>query len=60
MILAALDQAGGVDYLYRQAEESPAAFMSLIGKVLPTTLAGDSQNPLTITWPVAPPKIEQS
>ena len=46
MILMALDKAGGVDYLHRQAEESPGAFLSLIGKVLPTTLAGDPQNPI--------------
>jgi hypothetical protein len=47
MILGALDMAGGVEYLYRQASENPGPFMSLIGKVLPTTLAGDAQNPLT-------------
>ncbi len=52
MILMALDQAGGVDYLHRQAEESPNAFLSLIGKVLPTTLAGDALNPVGITLTV--------
>ena len=40
MILGALDDAGGRAYLLRQADENPAAFMTLIGKVLPTTLAG--------------------
>ena len=38
MILGALDDAGGQDYLARQANENPVAFLSLIGKVLPTTL----------------------
>ena len=40
MILGALDKAGGVDYLTAQANASPAAFLALIGKVLPTTLQG--------------------
>jgi hypothetical protein len=38
MILGALDKAGGEDYLFKQAEENPSAFMQLIGKVLPTEL----------------------
>lgn len=44
MILAALDQAGGVDYLYQQALESPGPFLSLIGKVLPTTIKGEIEH----------------
>jgi hypothetical protein len=40
MILGALDDAGGQAYLKRQAEQSPAAFMTLVGKVLPTQIAG--------------------
>jgi hypothetical protein len=35
MILGALDDAGGQAYLTRQADENPAAFMSLVAKVLP-------------------------
>ena len=35
MILGALDQAGGQDYLARQAEENPGPFMTLVGKCLP-------------------------
>ena len=35
MILAALDESGGVDYLTKQASQNPAAFLTLIGKVLP-------------------------
>ena len=46
MILAALDKAGGTQYLVDQSKDNPTAFMTLIGKVLPTTLAGDPKNPL--------------
>lgn len=35
MILTALDDAGGIDYLVKQSEENPQAFMTLVGKVLP-------------------------
>lgn len=35
MILGALEQAGGQEYLAEQAEANPAAFMGLVGKVLP-------------------------
>lgn len=48
MILEALSDVGGVDYLARQANESPAAFMALIGKVLPMTLVGDQNAPLIV------------
>lgn len=44
MILGALNKAGGEDYLVEQARESPAAFLALIGKVLPTTLQGSGEN----------------
>lgn len=46
MILKALDDAGGVRYLKKQADESPAAFMSLLGRVLPTTLTGPGEGPI--------------
>ena len=46
MILGALDDAGGQEYLARMATEQPVAFMALLGRVLPTTLAGDKGNPL--------------
>ena len=50
-ILEAAEAAGGkggtVGYLTAQANANPAAFLTLIGKVLPTTLAGDPENPLT-------------
>jgi hypothetical protein len=50
MILGALGQAGGQDYLARQAEEKPAAFLALLGKVLPMQVEGTGENgALTIT-----------
>lgn len=47
MILGALDKAGGEDYLLKQAQENPTAFLTLIGKVLPMQLTGDDGAPLT-------------
>lgn len=35
MILGALVAKGGQEYLARQADENPTAFMSLLGRVLP-------------------------
>lgn len=48
MILGALEASGGVDYLTERANDpkTAAAFLSLIGKVLPMTIAGDKDNPL--------------
>jgi hypothetical protein len=48
MILGALDQSGGVEYLVERANDprTASAFLSLVGKVLPMTVAGDKDNPL--------------
>ena len=35
MILGALDKAGGMAYLVRQADENPAAFLALLAKTMP-------------------------
>ena len=35
MIGQALNEAGGVEYLKRQATENPAAFLTLVGKIVP-------------------------
>ena len=49
-ILEAAEAAGGpggmTAYLTVQAGANPAAFMKLLGKVLPLTLAGDDDNPI--------------
>lgn len=46
MILQALDGAGGVDYLMKAAKEprTAAAFLGLIGKVLPMQVQGPGPN----------------
>lgn len=48
-ILKAAEQAGGeeglVGYLKQQATATPAAFMALLGKVLPMQVVGDDENP---------------
>ena len=39
MVEAALCAAGGVEYLTRQAEQNPVAFMGLVARVMPMQLA---------------------
>lgn len=60
MILQALDKAGGVEYLARQAEENPGPFMTLVGKVLPMQVnANVSTAPaFTIHDLIVPPPAE--
>ena len=52
-IIEAAEAAGGeggmVAYLARQAVEQPAAFMGLLGKLLPLQHGNDPDNPLTIS-----------
>ena len=40
MILQALSDVGGVEYLKVQAQTSPTAFLTLVGKVLPLQVTG--------------------
>lgn len=50
MILEALSNKGGVEYLERQADSNPTAFLTLVGKVLPLQVTGEGGGPLeTIT-----------
>ena len=48
LVLGALDRAGGEDYLVQQAQTNPTAFLTLVGKCLPTKVEGDAQQPVTI------------
>lgn len=48
MILQALDESGGVDYLKQRAIENPAAFMTLLGKVLPMQVTGEGGGPVNV------------
>lgn len=48
MILGALTDAGGRAYLAAQSGENPAAFMQLVGKVLPLQVTGEGGGPIII------------
>jgi hypothetical protein len=58
MILGALDAKGGQSYLETQADEKPVAFMTLIGKVLPLTLQGNPDNPISLTVVTGVPRAD--
>jgi hypothetical protein len=47
MILGALSAGGGQAWLEKQMEANPAAFMTLIGKVLPLQVSGADGGPVT-------------
>jgi len=49
MIVTALMNAGGVRYLELQARQTPAAFLALLGKVLPRELSGPGGAPIAVT-----------
>jgi hypothetical protein len=49
MVLKALENKGGVAYLERCAEDSPNAFLSLLGKVLPLQVKGELEHSGGIT-----------
>lgn len=50
MILEALSNKGGVEYLEKQADSNPTAFLTLVGKVLPLQVTGEDGKPIeTIT-----------
>ncbi|MDA8177445.1 MULTISPECIES: hypothetical protein [Acidithiobacillus] len=44
LIIGALEQAGGVGWLAKQATENPVAFMALLGKLLPSDLQVSGAN----------------
>ena len=46
MVLAALDEAGGIKYLVEQARANPAVFLTLIGKILPLQVTGKDDGPI--------------
>ena len=54
MILAALDKVGGQDYLVKQADENPRAFLALLGRILPLQVAGHDSGPMVIKWEEGP------
>lgn len=50
MIERALTKVGGVEYLAEQARANPAAFMSLVGRVLPLQLANADGQALVVDF----------
>jgi hypothetical protein len=46
MVLQALANAGGVEYLEAQAKANPNAFLTLVGKVLPLQVSGEGGGPI--------------
>ena len=54
MVLAALDKAGGQEYLVRQANENPKSFLALLGRLLPLQVGGHDSGPMVIKWEDSP------
>lgn len=52
LVLSALEQVGGIEYLKRQAEENPTSFMTLVGKVIPTQVnhEGNISQPVSVVF----------
>jgi hypothetical protein len=48
MILGALAAKGGQAYFEKQADENPAAFLTLVGKVLPLQVSGTEDGPIHV------------
>ena len=48
MILGALDKLGGEEYLVKLATETPTAFATLLGKVMPTQVSGPEGGPVQL------------
>lgn len=46
LILGALSDVGGQEYLAVQAHANPAAFLTLVGKVLPLQVTGEGGGPI--------------
>jgi hypothetical protein len=50
----AFDRAGGIDYLVNLATSDPRTFCTLLGKIVPTQIAGDEDAPikhvLEVSW----------
>lgn len=45
MILQALSDAGGTEYLAKQARDNPNAFLTLVGRVLPLQVKEGGDDP---------------
>lgn len=47
-ILNAFEKVNGEEYLVKLAQTDPRTFCTLLGKVLPTTMVGDPDNPVNV------------
>jgi hypothetical protein len=56
----AMKRAGRENYLLRQSEPHPVAFMTLFGKLTPTTVAGDLENPLISAPAMTEERVERA
>lgn len=56
MIMTALHEVGGIDYLKFQANENAKTFLLLLGRVLPLQVSGDPDQPieLKLSWATSP------
>lgn len=50
LVVQALDGLGGVAYLENTARSHPAAFLGLLGKVMPVQLAGTPDEPIEMVF----------
>jgi hypothetical protein len=48
MVLGALERVGGEKYLAQRAIDTPGPFLTLLGKVLPTTVANSDGSPIAL------------
>lgn len=53
MVVQALDDAGGIEYLVAQARDNPTAFLTLVGKVLPLQVAGSMDHNVKVSGALA-------
>jgi hypothetical protein len=58
MILTALNQAGGAEYLAKRAEDCPTAFLALVGRVLPMQVTGANGQALAVDFRWAEPEAD--
>lgn len=53
MVIQALSDAGGIEYLVTQSRENPTAFMTLVGKVLPLQVSGELEHQVKVSGALA-------
>ena len=56
MIVTAVNLEGGVEYLRKCARDNPAAFLALLGRVLPLQVNGGDGGPILIVTGITRPE----